>query len=57
VLETVVTQVGAKTITLDPVTHALYLPTAEFGPTPAPDNPTPKAPILSNTFVVLKITR
>jgi hypothetical protein len=51
--------IGAKTITLDPATHALYLPTAEFGPTPAstPDNPSPKPPILPNTFVVLKLTK
>ena len=59
VLETVLTQPGAKTITLDPVTHTLYLPTAEFGPTPAPtpDAPAPKPPILPNTFVVLKVTK
>lgn len=59
VLETVATQPGAKTITLDPVTHTLYLPTAEFGPTPAPTpgSPAPKPPILPNTFVVLKVTK
>ena len=59
VLETVVTQPGAKTITLDPVTHTLYLPTAEFGPPPAatPETPAPKPPILPNTFVVLKVTK
>jgi YVTN family beta-propeller protein len=59
VLETVATQPGAKTITLDPETHTLYLPTAEFGPTPAPSAgaPAPKAPILPNTFVVLKVTK
>jgi hypothetical protein len=59
VLETVATQVGAKTITIDPETHTLYLPTAEFGPTPAPSagTPAPKAPILPNTFVVLKVTK
>ncbi len=59
VIETVATQPGAKTITLDPETHTLYLPTAEFGPTPAPtaEVPAPKAPILHNTFVVLKVTK
>ena len=59
VLETVATRPGAKTITLDPDTHTLYLPTAEFGPTPAPTEkvPAPKAPILPDTFVVLKVTR
>ncbi len=59
VLETVTTQPGAKTITVDPETHALYLPTAEYGPTPAPSSgtPAPKAPILPNSFVVLKVTK
>ncbi len=59
VVETVPTQPGAKTITVDPVSHTLYLPTAEFGPTPAPSaaTPAPRAPILPNTFVVLKVTR
>jgi len=31
-LQSVVTQRGARTITLDPKTHLLYLPTAEFEP-------------------------
>ena len=59
VAETVSTQLGAKTITIDPETHTLYLPTAEYGPTPAATagTPAPKAPILSNTFVVLKVTK
>jgi hypothetical protein len=59
VVETIVTQPGAKTITLDPESHALYLPTADFGPIPAPTKavPAPKAPILPGTFVVLKVTR
>ncbi len=45
VLENVVTQKGAKTVALDLKTHHLYLPTAEFGPAPAPtaDNPKPLA--------------
>ena len=59
VIETVVTQPGAKTITLDPETHTLYLPTAEFGPAPAPtaEVPAPRGPILPNTFVLLKVTK
>jgi YVTN family beta-propeller protein len=59
VVETIVTQPGAKTITLDPESHTLYLPTAEFGPLRAPTKavPAPKAPILPGTFVVLKVTR
>ena len=59
VIETVVTQPGAKTIALDPETHTLYLPTADFGPAPTPtaEVPAPRAPILPNTFVVLKVTK
>ena len=41
VLETIATQIGARTITVDPNTHTLYLPTAEFGPAPAPTQNTP----------------
>ena len=59
VVETVATQPGAKTITIDPGTHTLYLPTAEYGPMPAqtPGGPAPRAPVLPNTFVVLKVTK
>ena len=35
VLDTVATQRGARTMTIDPKTHSVFLPTAEFGPTPA----------------------
>jgi YVTN family beta-propeller protein len=59
VLETVKTRIGARTITLDPVTHTLYLPTAEFGPTPTPtaERPHPRPVILPNTFVILKVQK
>ena len=59
VLETVATQIGARTITVDPKTHTLYLPTAEFGPAPAPtqERPHPRPVILPNTFVILKIQK
>jgi YVTN family beta-propeller protein len=59
VLETVTTQTGARTMTVDPDTHTLYLPTAEFGPAPAPtqERPRPRPPILPNTFVILKIQK
>ena len=36
VLENIKTQNGARTIALDAANHHLYLPTAEFGPPPAP---------------------
>ena len=49
VIENVVTQKGARTIALDGKTHHLFLPTAEFGPAPAPtaENPKPRPPIKS----------
>ncbi|HUK13568.1 MAG TPA: hypothetical protein VLW17_09735 [Thermoanaerobaculaceae bacterium] len=49
------TQRGARTIALDHATHRLFLPTAEFGPPPAPtaEHPRPRPPILPDSFVVL----
>lgn len=57
VLENVITQKGARTITLDKKTHHVYLPTAEYGPPPAPtaDNPKPRASIVTGSFVILDI--
>ena len=57
VLENVKTQVGARTITVDPKTHTLYIPAAEFGtaPAPTPDRPRPRPPVLPDTFCILKI--
>jgi YVTN family beta-propeller protein len=57
VQQTLTTQHGARTIALDNETHRLYLPTADFGPLPAAtaEQPRPRAPILSGTFVVLVV--
>jgi YVTN family beta-propeller protein len=57
VLETVTTQKGARTITLDRKTHHIFLPTAQFGETPAAtnENPHPRPQLLPNSFVVLDI--
>ncbi len=57
VMENVVTQKGARTICVDKKTHHLYLPTAEFGETPAKtnDNPHPRPSVKPNSFVVLDI--
>jgi DNA-binding beta-propeller fold protein YncE len=51
------TQRGARSIALDTLTHKLYLPTAEFGPAPAPtaENRHPRAVPLSGSFVVLVV--
>jgi YVTN family beta-propeller protein len=59
VLETVKTQVGGRTITIDPATHTVYIPTAEFGsaPAPTPERPRPRPVILPNTFCILKIQK
>ena len=55
-LQTLATQRGARTIALDPLSHRLYLPTAEFGPAPA-EHPHPRPAILAGTFVVLVVER
>ena len=59
ILDTVQTKRGARTMTVDPETHAVFLPTAEFGPTPAPtaDQPRPRPSILPDTFVILKFQK
>jgi len=57
VAETVPTQKGARTMAIDPVTHNIYLPTANFGPAPLPTKASPKprpAPI-KGTFVILVV--
>jgi len=53
VLETIITQPGARTITIDKNTHHLYLPTAEFESAPAENNSRPA--MKPNSFVVLDI--
>jgi YVTN family beta-propeller protein len=57
VLETVITQKGARTIALNNTTHHLYVPTAEYGerPEPTKENPKPRAKIKPNSFVVLVV--
>src|SRR6185503_4373675 len=59
VVETVPTQRGARTMTVDPRTHRLYTVSAEFGPAPAPtaDRPRPRPPMIPGTFVVLELDR
>lgn len=57
VVDNVPTQRGARTMALNPATHAIYLVTADFGPapTPSPENPRPRPAILPNTFVLLVV--
>jgi hypothetical protein len=55
VVENVITQRGARTMTVDPKTHRVFLVTAEFGPTPAPtpDRPHPRPSIVPGSFVLI----
>ena len=57
VLENVKTQKGARTITINTKNHKVYLPTAEYGETPAAtgDNPRPRATLKPNSFTILEI--
>lgn len=54
VRETVSTKAGARTMALDPKTHAVYLCTADFAPPVTGSNGRPVP--LPGTFVVLKFT-
>ena len=53
----IATHKGARTICVDKKTHHIYLPTAEYGDTPAAtqENPRPRPVIKPGTFVVLDI--
>jgi YVTN family beta-propeller protein len=55
VVDTVTTQRGARTMTVDHRNHRIYLPTAQFGETPAPtkERPRPRPPIIPNSFEIL----
>ena len=59
VVENVPTQRGARTMTLDPEKHRVFLVTAKFGPPPAPtaQQPHPWPSILPDTFVVIVMSR
>lgn len=55
VLQTLTTQRGARTMTLDPATGKVYLVSAEMGPRPAAtaENPRPRPAITPDSFTVL----
>jgi DNA-binding beta-propeller fold protein YncE len=57
VIENFPTQKGARTIAVNPKTHRIYLPTAEFEAAPAPttDNPRPRPSVKADSFVILEI--
>ncbi len=53
------TQVGARTLALDPKTHRIYTATASFGeaPAPTPERPRPRPPMVPDSFVILVLDR
>jgi DNA-binding beta-propeller fold protein YncE len=55
VAEKVITEPRARTMAFDSTTATAYLPTAKFGPIPAPtaDVPKPRPPILPESFEIL----
>ena len=59
VVDTIQTQRGARTMTVDTSSHKVYTVTAQFGPTPAAtaDNPRPRPTMVPDTFVLLIFAR
>lgn len=57
VIDTIPTQKSARTMVLDPVSHRIYLPAAEFGPRPEPtaEQLQPRPPVLPGTFSILVV--
>ena len=57
VAQPVTTARGARTMTLDPKTHTIFLVTAKFGPAPAPtkDQPHPRPIMEPGTFEVIVV--
>ena len=58
-IEAIATKKGARTMALDLKTHAVYLPTAEFEPSPtlAPGSGHVRPKMVPGSFVVLKFVR
>jgi DNA-binding beta-propeller fold protein YncE len=53
--QTIKTEYGARTMAVDTKTHRLFIPSADWGPTPAPtsDNTNPRRPMVPGSFRVL----
>jgi DNA-binding beta-propeller fold protein YncE len=58
VVDNVTTARGARTIAFDEKTGHVFVPTAQFGPPPAPtaDRPRPRPAVLPDTFEVLEVS-
>ncbi len=59
VMQTVKTQRGSRTMAIDPITHNIYLPAAQFTPpkAPTPENPKPRPEMVKDSFEVLVVGR
>jgi YVTN family beta-propeller protein len=59
VVETAITQRGARTMALDTKTHDIFLPTADFGPAPAttPSNARPRPSMVPDSFRIIVVGR
>jgi YVTN family beta-propeller protein len=57
VIDTVPTQRSARTMTLDPKSHKIYLSTAEFekAPEPTTENPRPRPKMVAGSFTILVV--
>ena len=56
VIDTIKTEIGARTIALDPKTHHVFVSTAQYGETPVAtaENPNPRPKVVPGTFMVLE---
>jgi DNA-binding beta-propeller fold protein YncE len=56
VVETIKTEVGARTITIDPKTQHVFVTTAQYGETPpaTKETPNPRPKVVPGTFMVLE---
>ena len=56
-LESVKTEIGARTIALDVKTHHVFVLSAQYGTAPAPttENPRPRTPVLPGTFMIVEL--
>jgi DNA-binding beta-propeller fold protein YncE len=55
VAATVPTRVGARTIVVNPLTHRLYLPTAEFTPLPKDAQPGTRPALIPDSFQIIEV--
>ena len=54
VVETVATQRGSRTMAIDPKTHNIYLPAAQFSP-PQTEGSRPRPTMIKDSFAVLVV--